>query len=158
MNDAKIQYNRKDQPALLEAAKALTGSRGWMPDAHALGAFVGDRLIAVAVFQNVNSAGAQVHFGLSAGTKPRRDMLRMFFLYAFKARRYHQIIFPIAVRNRPIQIMCLKSGGIPVGHVGPGIMMPEPAILYGMTRKLCRWIDKTSPETNIVKKENPDGR
>ena len=139
MNPQAISFKRSNQSELLSAALILTDSEGWAHDAHALGAYQGDHIIAVAVFQRITTLGAEAHFG-GSGAWQRRDIVSGIFKYAFDARRYRTLTFPIAWHNTAAQIAALKSGAHISGILGAGVIMDDDAITMTMTRHTCRWL------------------
>lgn len=152
MTPHQIKFTRSNQSDLLDAALFLTNSTGWHPDAHAVGAVDGDRILAVVVFQKITTMGAEVHFG-GEPNWARRSILESFFRYAFDAKKYPSLVFPIAWDNARAQVTALKSGALVSGLVGAGVMMEKDAITMTMTRNMCRWLPPSETENRAVQSD-----
>ena len=131
---------------LLTAAAALTYSEGFMNDAQPIGAVdksTGE-LLAVAVFQNITTRGAEVHFG-ATGPRAlrRRDVMTGFCAFAFNPRmpiRAGRLTAPIAAWNEPALVAALRSGFTITGFIGGGALDGSDAIMAQVERETCRWL------------------
>lgn len=150
-----IKIVNTNQFDLLARAADLTGSEGFMRDAHACAAWdmEADRLIAVAVFQNRTSRGAEFHFGAPhERSLQRRDVMRGFGAYAFRLMKLPRLIAPVSAWKIQAQIAALKSGFFIIGHVSNGALDGSDAILMAMTPDSCRWL---SPPPNATPSTDP---
>lgn len=149
-----IKIVNTNQFALLAQAADLTYSEGFMRDAHAIAAYDPEtkRNLAVAVFQNRTTRGAEAHFGaVEIAALARRDIMKGFSLYAFRLMNLPRLVSPIAAWNVSAQIAALKSGFYIIGQVSRGALDGSDAILFAMTPDTCRWLPppaKAEPSTD----------
>lgn len=115
-----MHFSRRNQPELLEAAKAATFSTGFKSDAVALGAYGPDRydeggdqeLIAVGVFQNFVGRQAEFHFGLVHGRNIGRDVAAAFVAVAFHPHMLalERLTTTISAQNPKALVAAIKMG------------------------------------------------
>lgn len=152
-----IKIVNTNQFDLLARAADLTGSEGFMRDAHACAAWDVETQepIAVAVFQNRTARGAEVHFGAThERCLQRRDVMRGLSAYAFRLMKLPRLVAPISAWKIQAQIAALRSGFFIIGHVSNGALDGSDAILMAMTPDSCRWL---SPPTNATPSTDPQG-
>ena len=131
-----MHFTRKDQPALLEAAKTVTASTGWQRDAVAWGIYDGEDLRAVAVFQGFAGTGAEFHFGMMPGRKVGKDTMRGIISMAMHPRGMNlsRLIAPIPVENTSAQVAALKCGAQIEARVRGSLWGGGDAILFVLAR------------------------
>jgi hypothetical protein len=148
-----IKIVNTNQFDLQSRALDLTMSDGFLKDAHAAAAWDEEtgEYLAIAVFQNRTSRGAEVHFGAARNrVLQRRDVMRGFSAYAFLLMKLPRLVAPIAAWNVEAQIAALKSGFYFIGHLSHGALDGSDAILFAMTPASCRWLPppaKAAPST-----------
>lgn len=139
-----LYFSLAHRDAMLEAAKPLTFSSGWKPDAVTLAAFAtaedaaaGERPICVGVFQGRDAHAAEFHCGMADGAHMTREIIRAMAAYAFSPNGLGlEILFiSVAEGNTRAQIADLKVG-FEFEHrkrygAGPG----EDAIVFSMRRE-----------------------
>jgi len=109
-----MHFSRKDRDGLLAAALGLTGSQGWRSDAMVWGVF--DRpdgeIKAIAVFQNIDVYGAELHFGMMPGRKLTHGIVKSLIAMATRPRGMNlpRIFAHIAADNIKAQAAALKCG------------------------------------------------
>lgn len=131
-----MHFTSKNQPDLLEAAKALTASSGWRDDARAWGVYDGDDLRAVAVFQGFAADGAEFHFGMMPGRRLGKDVMRGIIAMAMHPRGMNlsRLIAPIAAQNISAQVAALKCGAQIEARVRGSLWGGGDAILFVLAR------------------------
>lgn len=131
-------FYKTNQPQLLEAAKAATGSTGWRSDAVAFGVRSGpdDPPSAIVVFQAFEAGSAEMHFGMLKGHKMGPELVEGIFLIAFhpRAMGLSTLFTPIKETNIPAQVAALKVG-FKFEYRKPAIVSgAEDAIVFSMRR------------------------
>lgn len=141
-----LMFTRADQKKHLDLALTLTHSAGWRDDAYSFAAYDhtggAEELLAIVVFQNIDTTGADIHF---AGARPgwaSRRLLRGLFLFAFAPRLagHDMLRAPIPEANRDAMVLALRSGFQFDGRLRAGAADGSDAILMSMRREECRWI------------------
>lgn len=136
-----LHLTRKNQPELLDAALAVTQSRGWRDDAIAFGAMRGadGPVVAVGVFQGFVSGGfdrpeAEFHFG-TAG-RVTRGIIDAFKVLAFHERgmNLEKLWAPIAASNREALRAAIGCGFEFEYRKRYGLAGGEDAIVLSMAR------------------------
>ena len=138
-----LSFSRASQERLLAIVAPGTGSDGFMNDAHAFAAYDDEVLRSCAVFQNITTRGAELHFW--ADGPLTRDMLTGFYAYAFGVKGYRCLRAPIAAWNTRAIVTALKSGFQIAGIIGGGAIDGSDAIILTMTKDQCRWFRPQAP-------------
>lgn len=141
-----ITFTTAKQTDLLADAAELTGSTGFMPDAKALGVKVDGDLVAIAVFQNLTTAGTEFHFTMTERAGARRDVLYGIHRYAFEVLKVAKLTAPIAAWNVSAQIMALKSGFFIAGTISQGSLDGSDAVIMVLLKDAYRWMPHTQPQ------------
>ena len=104
---------KANQDQLLEAALAVTGSRGWFKDAVAFGAKRHDDsdIRAAGVFQNFAGGAADLHLGM-IGHRMTRDLIEAYLTVSFhpKMLGLSQLFVHISVNNPTAQRAAIAVG------------------------------------------------
>jgi|GEM_PF-5552471 len=141
-----VTFTTANQTDLLSDAAELTRSTGFMPDAHALGVKVDGDFAALAVFQNISTAGAEFHYAMNGTAGARRDALYGIHRYAFDVLKVEKLTAPIAAWNVAAQIMALKSGFFIAGTIRQGSIDGSDAIVMVLFKDAYRWMPHTQPQ------------
>lgn len=133
-----MHFSRVDQPALLSAALDLTGSTGWRSDALAWGIFdsPGGAMAAVAVFQNIDTNGAEFHFGMVPGRKLTPGIVKSLIVMATHHRGMNlpRLFAHIAADNLRAQAAALKCGASFEYRIRGGLRAGKDAIVMVLER------------------------
>ncbi|WP_299671660.1 hypothetical protein [uncultured Roseobacter sp.] len=151
-------FSRQDQAELLAEARDRTDTEGFMKDAWALGVYLTEteELCAIAVFQNITTAGAEVHFaGVQSGWNNSRVM-RSLYRYAFdpKMMAYPMLTAIIPEHRTDVQIFALKNGFRFDGRRRAGAKNGFEVVIMTMTPDECRLLPPSTPVELVLDEEN----
>lgn len=132
-----MNFTRRDQPALLQAALAPTGSLEWRPDAVAIGGHAEDGSLAVvAVYQNFCGGEAELHLAVFGRHLLNRTIIGALAMLAFDPRFFNRskLWCSIADDNPRAQAAALRSGFRFEYRKRGGFMGVEDVIFFSMDR------------------------
>jgi RimJ/RimL family protein N-acetyltransferase len=133
-----MHFSRKDRDRLLKTALDLTGSQGWRADAMVWGVFdtpEGD-LKAVAVFQNIDTHGAEFHFGMAPGRRLTPGIVKSLIVMATHHRGMNlpRLFAHIAADNIAAQAAALKCGATFEYRIRGGLRDGKDVIVMALDR------------------------
>ena len=146
----KYYFSRSNSNGYLEMAAKHTGGGRFMEDAVPLAVFkqpTGEhpQIVLIVVFQNINEAGAEIHFVTFVKNWATQRLLTSLFTFAFKYGHHSMLRAPILADRTDIQIAALKAGFRFDGRLRSGALGGKDAILMTMKNDECRWT--LPPET-----------
>jgi hypothetical protein len=137
-----VKFVTGGQKALIEQAKALTNSTGFMEDARAVAAYENgfegnpEHLRSVIVFEAFRGRAAEFHFGMANGKRLSLELIHMGVMVAFHPKLFglERLLTRTPVDNVPAICALAKMGFRVVGFEKAALMNGGDVIVSCLER------------------------
>lgn len=146
------ETNDHNSTEMQEAAR-LTHSTGWKRDAVCVTAWSDDKMVAVAVYQNISDTAAEFHVALAdRGMSMPAKVIQLFVVYALKRLRVRYLQAFISTANPRAMSAAIKCGFVPCGFLQAGAMCLFDAMVLTLDVQNSSWLP-TQPVTMTITPE-----